>query len=110
MIFALPVWCVWLPVVIATEDAEGPNIWTILWSGILVGPASLAVWSLILLLRGASQQTVWYGDPLLGVLGGGIACMIFASIVGLLTGSLYVAACKSLQGRSTAASRRSAQI
>jgi hypothetical protein len=108
--FALPVWCVWLPVVIATKDAEGRKIWTILLSGILVGPASLAVWALILLLRGADQQTVWYGDPLLGVLGGGIALMIFASIVGLLTSSLYAMALKILQRRSLAVCRRSAQI
>jgi hypothetical protein len=85
MIFALPVWCVWLPIVIATKDAEGRKIWTILLSGILVGPASIALWSLILLLRGANQQMVWHGDPLLGDLGGGIACMIFALIVGLFT-------------------------
>jgi hypothetical protein len=110
MIFAVPVWCVWLPFVIATKDAEGQKIWTILWSGILVGPASLAVWSLILLLRGTNQQTVLYGDPLLGVLGGGIALMIFASIAGLFTSLFYLAALKALHRRSMTSDRRVAPI
>jgi hypothetical protein len=105
MIFALPAWCVWLPFVIATKDTEGRDtegrkIWTILWSGILVGPASIALWSLILLLRGANQQMVWHGDPLLGELGGGIADMIFALIVGLFTSVFYVAASKALRRRT----------
>ena len=105
MTFALPVWCVWQSIVIAMKDAEGRNIWTILLSGILVGPLSIAVWSGILLLRGVNQETVWYGDPLLGELGGGIACMIFASIVGLFTSFFYLAALKALHRRSMVADR-----
>jgi hypothetical protein len=100
MIFALPAWCVWLPIVITTKDTDGRKIWTILWSGILVGPASIALWSLILLLRGANRQMVWHGDPLLGELGGGIADMIFALIVGLFTSVFYVAASKALRRRT----------
>ena len=101
---ALPVWCVWLPFVIAAKnregrDTEGRKIWIILLSGILVGPASIAVWSLIRLLRGANPQMVWHGDPLLGELGGGIACMIFALIVGSFTSLFYVAALKALHRR-----------
>ena len=101
---ALPAWCVWLLIVIATKntegrDTEGRKIWTILLSGILVGPASIALRSLILLLRGANQQMVWHGDPLLGELGGGIACMIFALIVGSFTSVFYVAASKALRRR-----------
>jgi hypothetical protein len=110
MIVALPAWCIWLPIVIATKDAEGQNTWTILWSGILVGPASIALRSLILLLRGANQQTFWHGDPLLGNLGSGIACMILALIVGLFTSFFYVAALKVLHRRSVATDRRPAAI
>ena len=102
MIFALPVWCVWVPFVIATKDAEGRKIWTLLLSGVLVGPASMALWSLILLLRGVDQLTVLHGDPLLGELGGGIACMIFALIVGLFTSLFYLAALKALHRRPAA--------
>jgi hypothetical protein len=96
---ALPVWCVWLPFVIAAKDTEGHKIWTILLSGILVGPASIALGSLILLLRGADPQMVWHGDPLLGELGGGIADMIFALIVGSFTSIFYLAALKALHRR-----------
>ena len=97
---ALPAWCVWLPFVIAAKDTEGHKIWTILLSGILIGPASIALRFLILvLIRGANPQMVWRGDPLLGDLGSGPACMIFALIVGSFTSLFYVAASKALRRR-----------
>src|SRR5215469_8775817 len=52
---AIPVWCLYLPFVIALKGAEGWRIWIILLSGILIGPTSLALWGLTLQLRG--------GDP-----------------------------------------------
>lgn len=99
LFLALPAWCVWLPFVIATKDTEGRKIWTILLSGILIGPASIALRFLILVLRGANPQMVWRGDPLLGDLGSGPACMIFALIVGSFTSFFYVAAFKALHRR-----------
>ena len=99
LFLALPAWCVWLPFVIATKDTEGRKIWTILLSGILIGPASIALRFLILVLRGANPQMVWRGDPLLGDLGSGPACMIFALIVGSFTSFFYVAALKALHRR-----------
>jgi hypothetical protein len=104
MLLALPAWCVWLLIVIATKntegrDTEGRKIWTILLSGILIGPASIAIRFLILVLRGANPQMVWRGDPLLGDLGSGPACMIFALIVGSFTSLFYVAALKALHRR-----------
>jgi hypothetical protein len=99
LIFALPVWCLYLPFVIALKNAEERRIWTILVSGILIGPASLVLWSLILQLRGGDPDTIWQGDPLaFGVSG----VMIFALIVGFLTTSFYVIALKVLHHRSTA--------
>ena len=50
MTLALPIWCLYLPFVIALKDAEEWRIWIILFSGILIGPASLASWGLILQL------------------------------------------------------------
>ena len=91
MIFAFPVWCLYLPFVIALKDAEQRRGWTIFFSGILIGPTSLALWGLILQLRG--------GDPLAFGLNG---AMIFALIVGFLTTSFYVIGLKALHRRSTA--------
>jgi hypothetical protein len=66
MMLAFPAWCLYLPFVIALKDAEERRIWTILISGILIGPASLALWFLILVLRGGDPHTIWRGDPLVG--------------------------------------------
>jgi hypothetical protein len=106
MIFALPVWCLYLPVVIALKDAEQRRIWTILLSGSLIGPLAMLLWSLILQLRGFSQKAIWQGDPLLGWLGGGIAAITFSFIVGLLTTSLYVIALRLMHRRSIASESR----
>jgi hypothetical protein len=101
IVFALPVWCLYLPFVIALKDAEARRIWIILFSGILIGPASLAFWCLILQLRGGDPYTIWHGDPLTGL--GGIAAIICALIVGFLTTSLYVLALRVLHRLLTAA-------
>ena len=94
MVFALPVWCLYLPFVIALKNAETRRIRTILFSGILVGPASLALWCFHLQLRGGDRYTIWHGDPLIGF--GGIAAMICALIVGFLTTCFYVLALRVL--------------
>ena len=67
MVFALPAWCLYLPFVIAFKDAEGRRIWTILFSGILIGPVSLAFRCLIFQLRGGDPYTICQADPLIGV-------------------------------------------
>jgi hypothetical protein len=95
MIFALPVACLYLPFVIALKDAEGRRIWTILLSGILIGPAVPGLLGLFVQLRGQLRgedvQKVWQGEFGLG-LGSG---MIYASIVGFLTTVCYVIALKT---------------
>ena len=93
MMFAFPAWCLYLPFVIALKDAEERRIWTIVISGILIGPAWLALWFLILVLRGGDPYTIWRGDPLVG---GYSAAIIFALFVGFLTTSFYVIALKVL--------------
>jgi hypothetical protein len=104
--FALPVWFVYLLVVIAVKNAEGRKIWTLLLSGSLIGPLVVFLWSLTLQLRGFSQKAIWLGDPLLGWLGGGIASMIFSLIVGFLTTSFYLVVLKILHRRSIASESR----
>jgi hypothetical protein len=104
MTFAFPAWCLYLPFVMALQDAAARRIWTLLVSGILIGPASLVLWGLILQVRGGDPQKIWHSDPL--AFGMGWA-MIFALIVGLLTTSCYVIALKFLHHHSTAAKGRS---
>jgi hypothetical protein len=106
MMFAFPVWCLYLPFVIALKDAEERRMWITLVSGILIGPASVALWGLILLRRGGDPHEIWYGDPLLCALGGIGAGMVFALIVGFLTISSYVIALKVLYRPSTASQGR----
>jgi hypothetical protein len=66
-------------------------------TGILIGPASMALWGLIFYLRGENAHMVWQGD---GEAPGLVADMICASIVGCLTTALYVTSVK-LIGRRT---------
>jgi hypothetical protein len=101
MIFAFPLWCLYLPLVIALKDVKERRIWIILLSGTLIAPASLALRGLMLQLRGGDPHEIWYGDPLIGL--GGFAAMIFAFIVGFVTTSFYVIALRIVHRRSTAA-------
>jgi hypothetical protein len=98
MMLAFPVWCLYVPFVLALNDAEGWRIWIIMLSGTLIGPASLALWFLILVLRGGDPHTIWQGDPLGGSYG---AVMIYALFVGFLTTSFYVATLKIFHREST---------
>jgi hypothetical protein len=97
MIFALPAWFLYLPLVVLLKDAEEQRGWVLLATGILIGPASMALWGLIFQLRGEDAHLVWQGD---GEAPGIVANMICASIVGFLTSGLYVASLK-LIGRRT---------
>jgi hypothetical protein len=92
--FALPVWCLYLPFVVALKDAEGPRLKTLLLSGSLIGPASVVVGCFILLLRGANMISIVQGDPLTGL--GAISVAFLAFIIGFMTTCLYVIALKGL--------------
>jgi hypothetical protein len=101
MLFALPVSCLFLPLVILLKDAEQRRTWVLLVWGVLIGPAAIAGGALISQLKGGDPSAIWNGDPLTG-LGAGLG-MIFASMVGFLTTFIYVIALKSFTRRSTAA-------
>ena len=87
---ALPIWCLCLPVVVKVKQAQGWRMWSILAAGSLIGPLAVGLWFLILQLGGATPQSMWQGDPLMGWIGSAITGMIFASIIGVLTSSLYL--------------------
>jgi hypothetical protein len=97
ILYALPVACLYLPIVIGIKDAEEHRIWIILCSGILIGPVSMALWSLSLQWRGEDLHTVWNGDPLLRI--GGLDRMVFATIVGSCTTLFYVITLKVIHRR-----------
>lgn len=97
IIFALPAWFLYLPLVFLLKDADERRGWVLLATGILIGPASMALWGLIFHLRGESAHMVWHGD---GEAPGLVADMICASIVGCLTTALYVTSV-TLIGRRT---------
>ena len=90
MTFALPVGCLYLPVLIALESENERRMPVIILGGILIGPASMALWGLFLEWRGGDAHAIWNGDPLTGL--GGLVAMIFALIVGSLTTLFYVLA------------------
>jgi len=90
MKFALPVAFLYLPIVIMQRDAEEGRMLVIAGSGIVIGPAAMAVLGLILVLLG--KPHVMEGDPLAPF--GLVAILIFAFIVGTLTTILYITALK----------------
>ena len=93
MTFALPVACLYLPVPIILRNSEEQRTPFILLSGMLVGPLSMALWSLVLQWRGGDTHTIWHGDPLTGM--GGFVAMLFALIVGSLTTLFYILGLKA---------------
>lgn len=105
IMFALPVWCLCLPIVIAVKDLEERGMLAVLLSGSLIGPVSLGFWFLFLQLRGANQDQIWHGDPLAGV--GGISSMLYSLIIGFLTTFFYMIALRILRRRPVESRLRS---
>lgn len=99
-IFALPMWCLFLPLIAFRKDSER-RTWVLFVGGGTIGPAAIAVGALIAQLKGGDVEAIWNGDPLTGV-GAGLE-MIFSLIVGVLTTTIYVVALRSLTRRSTKA-------
>ncbi|HEY0759926.1 MAG TPA: hypothetical protein VGD59_11770 [Acidisarcina sp.] len=94
--FAFPVGLLYLPFVVALADPTGRRFWIVLFSGSLIGPASLAVWGLVLQLRGADPGAIWEGNGIDIGLGVAIVC---AAVVGSLTTVLYVTGLKIMLDR-----------
>lgn len=96
MIFALPAWFLYLPLVFLLKDANERRGWILLATGFLVGPAFMALWGLTLQLRGEDARVVWLGggDPT-----SFIGFTVYAAFVGFLTTGLYVTSVKFLSRR-----------
>lgn len=102
MIFAFPVWCLYLPFIFFFRNADGRRSAILLLTGILIGPAALTVWCLGHLLVGQNLfRSFWNGDSEAGM-GTGVF-MIYATIVGFLTSAIYVLFLKFAPSRHTAA-------
>jgi hypothetical protein len=97
LLYALPVACLYLPIVIGLKDAEEHRIWIILCGGMLIGPVLIALWCFVLQWRGEDSYTVLHGDPLLGI--GGLAVMVFSAIVGSFTALVYAIALRVIHRR-----------
>jgi hypothetical protein len=96
MIYALPAWFLYLPLVFRLKDANEWRGRILLATGSLIGPASMALWGLTLQLRGEDAHVVWQGggDPT-----SFIGFTIYAAFVGSLTTGLYVTSVKILSRR-----------
>jgi hypothetical protein len=90
MRIALPVACLYLPIVIMQRDAEEGRMRVIAGSGIVIGPAYLVLRGLILVMLG--EPGVFERDAASPF--GMMAVLIFAFIVGSLTTILYITALK----------------
>jgi hypothetical protein len=101
MKIALPVACLYLPIVIMQRDAEEGRMRVIAGSGIVIGPAYLVLRGLILVMLG--EPGVFERDAASPF--GMVAVLVFAFIVGSLTTILYITALK-LVHRLTRASKQ----
>ncbi len=96
--WALPAWCLFLPVAIAFKDAEERRVWVIFSIGILVGPVSLVLWQMVA-QRACGNS---YGNSYMTCLFHSLTdppvmlFLVLALIVGSLTTCLYVLALKIL--------------
>ena len=88
---AVPVGCLYLPLVAKLKDAEDGRWLILIGVGALIGPAALAGLGVIATLLGRDPHMVWVGD---GVDLGVVAGLPFALIVGALISALYVAGLK----------------
>jgi hypothetical protein len=98
LLFALPAWLLYLPLVVAHPQPAPRQLAILIVAGFLIGPASMAAWGLVLLSRGETAHAIWAGDP---EAGGLAATMIYAAIVGSLTTIFYVSALRLLKRKSS---------
>lgn len=96
LVFALPVWCLYLPFILKLKDAEGRRRWIILVTGTLIGPVAMGLWAAALLLNTLGLQRIVYEAGDLRAIG---ALMGFAFFVGCLTSAFYVLALRRMLRR-----------
>lgn len=96
LVFALPVWCLYLPFILKLKDAEGRRRWVILSTGTLIGPVATGLAAVVFLLNTVGLQRIIYGTGDLRAIG---ALMGFAFFVGCLTSAFYVLALRRMLRR-----------
>ncbi|MCO5352006.1 MAG: hypothetical protein M9913_14090 [Bryobacteraceae bacterium] len=96
LVFALPVWCLYLPFILKLKDAEGRRLWVILSTGTLIGPVATGLAAVVFLLNTVGLQRIIYGTGDLRAIG---ALMGFAFFVGCLTSAFYVLALRRMLRR-----------
>jgi hypothetical protein len=84
MIFAFPVWCVYIPYVVFANVRSRRFVLAASFGA----PGLLALWFFFLQLKGTDPESIWRGDPLVGF--GGIWGLLFAFVVGFLASFFYV--------------------
>ncbi len=105
LLFVLPMWLLYLPVILKLKDAENHRLWIILASGALLGPAVLALWFGISIAQGESPRAVWQGDPLAP---GTPILLLGSAILTSATVAFYGASLKLLRLRAAAALNKTA--
>lgn len=96
LVFALPVWCLYLPFILKLKDAEGWRLWVILVTGTLIGPVAMGLWAAVLLLNTFGLQRIVYSTHDLSSIG---ALMGFAFFVGGVTSAFYALALRRMLRR-----------
>jgi hypothetical protein len=98
--FAVPVGCLCLPLVVKLKDAEQLRWLVLIGLGTLIGPAALAGLAFVGVLAGHDAHRVWVGE---GEDVGFVGLWPCALIVGTFTSVLYVGGLKIARHRSLSA-------
>ncbi len=97
LLFALPAWLLYIPLILALKDAKSHRIWIILGCGLLLGPIMVAVSCGIAIAQGERPGTAWEGDPLGPST---VTLMVLSAFVTLALAGIYGACLKVLGHRS----------
>jgi hypothetical protein len=102
-VFVLPAWLLYLPLILKLKDIENRRFWILLGSGILLGPAVLALWLGISVARGESPSAVWQGDPLGPST---VVLIVLSAVLTFAVAAVYAASPRLLHARRAAAPNR----
>jgi len=89
--FAVPVGCLYLPLVAKLRDAQQRRWLVLIGTGTVIGPVALAVLGLVAMIAGRDPYLIWVGD---GEDPGFVPLAPCALVVGTFTSVLYVAGLK----------------
>jgi hypothetical protein len=99
-LFAVPVGCLYPPLVVKLKDAERFRWLVLIGLGALIGPVALAGFAFVGVLAGHDAHLVWVGE---GESVGFVGLLPCALIVGTFTSALYVGGLKIARNRHSSA-------